>query len=108
MRRTRSIRCSRWAGARTHMPRSRGCSTRPLPPPAGGPPLDEQEASLAGYRGSQPVRIGNAAWRQTQLGVYGDLLDTAWRYVDEGNALDDRTQSLVVSILDHLASHWRN
>jgi GH15 family glucan-1,4-alpha-glucosidase len=31
---------------------------------------------LPGYEGSQPVRIGNAAWTQHQLDVYGEVLDT--------------------------------
>jgi len=80
---------------------------KPLYPLAGGPPVEERTVPLEGYRGSQPVRVGNAAARQTQLGVYGDLLDTAWRYVDEGNSLDETTRSLLVSVLGRLASVWR-
>jgi GH15 family glucan-1,4-alpha-glucosidase len=68
----------------------------------------ESAVRLRGYRDSQPVRAGNAAWRQEQLGVYGDLIDTAWRYVDEGNALDVRSRELIVRVLDRLAACWRD
>jgi GH15 family glucan-1,4-alpha-glucosidase len=81
---------------------------RPLYGLEGGPELAERIVDLDGYRGSRPVRAGNAAAKQTQLGVYGDLLDTAYRYVDEGNALDLGTQKLLVSVLERLASTWRD
>ena len=81
---------------------------RPLYGLAGGPDLAERIVDLDSYRGSRPVRTGNAAAKQMQLGVYGDLLDTAWRYVDEGNVLDQATQGLLVSVLDRLASTWRD
>jgi GH15 family glucan-1,4-alpha-glucosidase len=81
---------------------------RPLYGLSGGPDVVERKLDLDGYRGSRPVRTGNAAAGQTQLGVYGDLLDTAWRYVDERNALDPRTRELLVSVLDGLASSWRD
>ncbi|MFL5938100.1 MAG: glycoside hydrolase family 15 protein, partial [Gaiellaceae bacterium] len=80
---------------------------KPLYLLAGGPAVDERTVPLEGYRGSKPVRVGNAAAAQTQLGVYGDLLDTAWRYVEEGNSLDGTTRELLVSILRRLASVWR-
>jgi GH15 family glucan-1,4-alpha-glucosidase len=34
---------------------------------------------LTGWRDSAPVRIGNDAWRQRQLDIYGELLDAAHR-----------------------------
>jgi GH15 family glucan-1,4-alpha-glucosidase len=80
---------------------------RPLYRLEGSPGYDERELELAGYRGSRPVRTGNRAWTQRQLGVYGDLLDTAWRWVGEGNALDVSSRELLVSILGSLSKLWR-
>jgi GH15 family glucan-1,4-alpha-glucosidase len=66
----------------------------------------EDEVALAGYRGARPVRRGNAAARQLQLGCYGDLLETAELYVREGNVLDEGTARRLSDILDHLARIW--
>jgi quercetin dioxygenase-like cupin family protein len=43
--------------------------------------------TLDGYRGSRPVRVGNAAAGQFQLHVYGYLLDTAWLYHRHGGRI---------------------
>jgi GH15 family glucan-1,4-alpha-glucosidase len=65
--------------------------------------LDE----FPGYRHSKPVRVGNGAARQTQLDVYGSLLDAAARYVDAGCPLDRDTGKELARIADYVAEHWR-
>jgi GH15 family glucan-1,4-alpha-glucosidase len=65
------------------------------------------ELDWPGYRGSQPVRVGNQAGDQLQLGGYGDLLATASSYVAEGNLLDGDTARLLVEVADHVCEMWR-
>ena len=67
----------------------------------------ETELQLAGYRGSRPVRRGNQAASQLQLGCYGDLLETAALYVGDGNALDDTTAERLAQVVDHLLKNWK-
>jgi GH15 family glucan-1,4-alpha-glucosidase len=66
----------------------------------------QEELELDGFRGSRPVRRGNAAAGQLQLGCYGDLLETAELYIRDGNALDDATAGRLADILDHLTTIW--
>jgi GH15 family glucan-1,4-alpha-glucosidase len=64
------------------------------------------ELPLRGYRDSRPVRYGNAASNQLQIGSWGDLLETASLYLETGNALDDDTASVLEECLDRLSVIW--
>jgi GH15 family glucan-1,4-alpha-glucosidase len=69
--------------------------------------LHEQEVrELEGYRQAKPVRIGNAAERQTQLDVYGELLDLAWRWHTLGNSPDDDYWEFLVELVNAAAKLW--
>jgi alpha,alpha-trehalase len=69
--------------------------------------LTERELPhLAGWRGSQPVRIGNGAWLQRQLDVYGELLRAAQRLVDQLGELDQVTRQFLTGAADTAAARW--
>ncbi len=69
--------------------------------------LSEHELEhLAGYRGSSPVRVGNAAWRQDQLDVFGEVLDAAHLLKDTLGELTPAVQQMLVALADRAASSW--
>jgi GH15 family glucan-1,4-alpha-glucosidase len=71
--------------------------------------LTERELPhLAGWRGSRPVRVGNGAWQQRQLDVYGELLGAAQRLVDQLGELDPVTRRFLAAAADTAAARWRD
>jgi GH15 family glucan-1,4-alpha-glucosidase len=62
---------------------------------------------LAGFAGSQPVRIGNDASRQLQLDVYGELLDALYHARRHGLVASEHAWALGRRLLDWLESGWR-
>jgi GH15 family glucan-1,4-alpha-glucosidase len=62
---------------------------------------------LRGYRGSRPVRIGNAARNQLQLDVYGEVVDAAAQFAYHGGEFDRSTQSVLTGIGKYVAEHWQ-
>ena len=75
----------------------------------GGDDLAERTLDhLAGWRGSRPVRVGNAAAGQTQLDIYGELLDAAHLHFDAmPDALDPGTWEVLALLADRAAARWR-
>ena len=67
----------------------------------------ERTLQLDGYRGSRPVRIGNEAAAQTQLDIYGDLLQTALIYARAGGRFDRETGRRLAEIADLVCRIWR-
>ncbi|MFE7751539.1 glycoside hydrolase family 15 protein [Streptomyces sp. NPDC057428] len=62
---------------------------------------------LAGYEGSQPVRAGNAAVRQRQLDVYGEVIDSLRVAREAGLDNKSHAWNLQLSLLGFLESTWR-
>ncbi|WP_431784445.1 glycoside hydrolase family 15 protein [Streptomyces chumphonensis] len=69
--------------------------------------LSERELGhLPGWRGSRPVRVGNDAWGQTQLDVYGELLNALYLYRDRLGELHPEVQRFAAGLADAAARRW--
>ena len=70
--------------------------------------ITEMELShLSGYMNSSPVRLGNGAYKQRQLDLYGAVLDAAYLYNKHGAPLDYDLWKNLGKILDWLSENWR-
>ncbi len=70
--------------------------------------LDEAEIPwLSGYEKSVPVRIGNAASKQFQLDVYGEVLATMFEADCAGIKMEEPDWALMVHLMKFLESNWQ-
>jgi GH15 family glucan-1,4-alpha-glucosidase len=70
--------------------------------------LTERELPhLRGWRDSTPVRVGNGAWGQTQLDVYGELLNSLYLYREQLGEFHVEVQKFVADLADTAARRWR-
>jgi GH15 family glucan-1,4-alpha-glucosidase len=70
--------------------------------------LSERTLShLAGWRASRPVRVGNGAWKQHQLDVYGELLSAVRLLRNQLGKLDEVTRHFLVEVADAAGAHWQ-
>ncbi|MEA3198175.1 MAG: hypothetical protein QOF32_2227, partial [Gammaproteobacteria bacterium] len=69
--------------------------------------LDEYElAWLPGYENSAPVRIGNAAAKQFQLDIYGEVMDTLHLARTAGLPPEPEAWKVQMALLKFLEAHW--
>lgn len=69
--------------------------------------LPERElCHLAGYMGSQPVRIGNAAAKQLQLDIYGELMDSVYLYDRWHQPISSAQWEAIITRTDWICDHW--
>ncbi len=69
-------------------------------------PRERELPGWAGYLGSRPVRLGNAAAGQHQLDGYGWLVDAAWVGVQAGHRLNSEMWRAVRGFADLVARRW--
>lgn len=71
--------------------------------------LAERELGhLDGWRGSRPVRVGNGAWDQRQLDVYGELLSAVHRLRDQIGEPGEPERRFLVALADAAARVWED
>jgi len=99
----------RWLGRRTR--ESNGNSDSPLQIMygiRGEHRLEEKTLDyLSGYRDSQPVRIGNGAYDQFQLDIYGELMESVYIYNRHGWPISYDMWMSLSGILDWVADNWQ-
>jgi GH15 family glucan-1,4-alpha-glucosidase len=75
---------------------------------AGERRLEEFELDwLPGLGGSKPVRVGNAASKQLQLDVFGEVLDALYQARVQGLPPDDNAWAMTKKMLEWLEDGWR-
>lgn len=72
----------------------------------GGTRAPQREVELSGYGGARPVRIGNSAYEQTQIGNYGDVLQSCALHIGHGATLPSGMPERLAGALDHLIELW--
>ena len=70
--------------------------------------LTEETLELEGYKGSRPVRIGNAAYQQLQLDIYGELLDSLYLFNKYGTPTSYDLWVYVRRLTNWVCDHWRD
>ncbi|MBV4459311.1 glycoside hydrolase family 15 protein [Pseudomonas sp. COR58] len=71
--------------------------------------LPETELThLSGHGGARPVRIGNQAYEQIQLDIYGELMDAVYLVNKYGDAISHEGWKHVQEVVDQVCETWQN
>ena len=63
---------------------------------------------LEGYEKSQPVRIGNGAYDQKQMDIYGELIDTIYLYNEAGGSITNEFWRGISGLVEYVVEHWKD
>jgi GH15 family glucan-1,4-alpha-glucosidase len=89
-------------------PHTKCTSTRAAPDSKGRAELTEETLDhLEGYRGSRPVRIGNGAYQQMQLDIYGELMDAVYLYNKYVGPVGYDGWVRLRGLVDWLCDNWK-
>ena len=70
--------------------------------------LEETELKhFEGYRKSSPVRIGNGAYQQMQLDIYGELMDSVYIYNEFGEPISYDFWTNLTHLINWVCEHWQ-
>ncbi len=69
---------------------------------------EETLPHLEGYKGSQPVRIGNAASGQLQMDIYGELMDSVYLYNKYGSPISYDLWTHLRQLMNFVCDNWQN
>lgn len=69
--------------------------------------LEHNADWLPGFRGSRPVRLGNAASQQLQLDAYGEVMDVFHTAHQKGISPEEHAWDIQKALLAHLESAWQ-
>ena len=70
--------------------------------------LTERELPhLTGWNDSRPVRVGNGAWNQRQIDVYGELLGAAAQLAGHLDTIDEDTRTFLIACAETAAASWK-
>ncbi|NIN70676.1 MAG: glycoside hydrolase family 15 protein [Gemmatimonadetes bacterium] len=69
--------------------------------------IEETLDHLEGYRGSRPVRIGNGAYNQLQLDIYGELMDSIYLYNKYGAPVAHDGWIWLRRMIDWVCDNWQ-
>lgn len=87
---------------------AQGTQINPMYTLYGDPQIPESlDPELSGYRGSAPVRWGNAASNQVQHDVYGELVDCAFQWSNRGGVVDDKLWGRLHELVERAGEVWR-
>jgi len=74
----------------------------------GSKDIEEIELThLEGYMKSYPVRVGNAAYNQLQLDIYGELMDSIYLYDKYGEPISFHLWNDLVGQINWVCDNWK-